>query len=108
MTSHSAPVAPWWHFLTDMHLPLCFLQREVAFSSQAEGSCNRTVQVGATAVRRMTSNTVHAFHRKHRGSRCVDPEVQQSWSEVSCMLNIGFLGAPTADGSQMESHPVAT
>ena len=40
-------------------------------------------QVGATTVRRISKERVNAFHNKHRGALQVQPEVQDSWSEVS-------------------------
>jgi hypothetical protein len=39
--------------------------------------------VGATTVRRISKERVNAFHNKHRGALQVQPEVQDSWSEVS-------------------------
>lgn len=52
-------------------------------------SC-RALQVGATAVRRISKERIHAFHNKHRGALHVEPEVQSSWSEVRTFLQKDF------------------
>lgn len=42
--------------------------------------------VGASAVRRMSKGMMYAFHNKHRGALRVEPEVQNSWSEVGRVI----------------------
>jgi hypothetical protein len=61
-------------------------------------------QVGATTVRRISKERIYAFHNKHRGALDVQPEVQDSWSEVS---STGRQKAQTLHAPIADRNPVA-
>jgi hypothetical protein len=95
--------APWSYVIS------AFVWQLVRSLVSSASSCALLLptQVGATTVRRISKERIYAFHNKHRGALDVQPEVQDSWSQVTSTRRRNHKHCMRQLLEQMQLHPKA-